>query len=124
MKKPMGLEGQCSCADGWVADSRTGTVVTQTGERDDDHKQRNPFERILDKLDKITRCLKSEGGARGESHAAVGSGPAGGAAVRHFAGLQQRRGAGQEHRPGPRWYSGAPDWLGLGLFPVRTLWKS
>jgi hypothetical protein len=43
----------------------TGTVVTQAGERDDDHKLRNPFERILDKLDKILDAIKGEGGQDG-----------------------------------------------------------
>jgi hypothetical protein len=39
----------------------TGNVVTQAGERGDDHNQRNPFQQILDKLDKILDLIKSGG---------------------------------------------------------------
>jgi Protein of unknown function (DUF1566) len=39
----------------------TGTGVTQAGERDDDHNKRNPFERILAKLDKILDAVKGGG---------------------------------------------------------------
>jgi hypothetical protein len=71
----------------------TDTVVTQAGERDDDHNQRNPFQQILHKLDKILDAIKGEGGARWKSHVAVGSEPAGGAAVCGLGGVQQRGGA-------------------------------
>jgi Protein of unknown function (DUF1566) len=43
----------------------TGNVVTQAGERDDDHNHRNPFQRILDKLDKILDAIKDGGGQEG-----------------------------------------------------------
>jgi Protein of unknown function (DUF1566) len=43
----------------------TGTVVTQAGERDDDQNQRNPFQRILDKLDHILAAIKGGGGQAG-----------------------------------------------------------
>ena len=43
----------------------TGNVVTQAGERDDDHNQRNPFEQILHKLDKILDAIKGGGGQEG-----------------------------------------------------------
>jgi hypothetical protein len=42
-----------------------GTMVTHAGERDDDRHQRNPFQRILDKLDKILDAVKGEGGQDG-----------------------------------------------------------
>ncbi len=40
----------------------TGTVVTQAGDRDDDHNKRNPFQRILDKLDDILDAVFVPGG--------------------------------------------------------------
>jgi hypothetical protein len=43
----------------------TGTAVTQAGDRDDDRNQRNPFERILKKLDKILDAVKGGGGQEG-----------------------------------------------------------
>ncbi|MDH5194310.1 MAG: DUF1566 domain-containing protein [Nitrospira sp.] len=43
----------------------TGTVVTQAWERDDDHQGKNPFDRILHKLDKILDAIKSGGGQDG-----------------------------------------------------------
>ena len=43
----------------------TGTVVTQAGERGDDRNQRNPFHRILDKLDDILDAIKGGGGQEG-----------------------------------------------------------
>lgn len=43
----------------------TGTVVTQAGDRDDDHNKRNPFQRILDKLDDILDAVKGGGGQDG-----------------------------------------------------------
>jgi hypothetical protein len=43
----------------------TGNVVTQAGERDDDHNQRNPFHQILDKLDQI---LAATTGAAGQGN--------------------------------------------------------
>ena len=43
----------------------TGNVVTQAGERDDDHNQRNPFHQILDKLDHILAAIKGGGGQDG-----------------------------------------------------------
>jgi hypothetical protein len=45
----------------------TGNVVTQAGERDDNHNQRNPFQRILDKLDDILDAIKG-GGAQDGNH--------------------------------------------------------
>ena len=44
-----------------------GTVVTQAGERDDDHNQRNPFKQILHKLDKILDAVKG-GGSQDGNH--------------------------------------------------------
>ena len=61
----MGLEGQCLGAGGWVAGPGTGNVVTQAGERDDDHDRRNPFQQILHKLDKILDAIKGGGGQEG-----------------------------------------------------------
>jgi hypothetical protein len=43
----------------------TGTMVTQAGDRDDDHNKRNPFEQILHKLDKILDAIKGGGGQEG-----------------------------------------------------------
>lgn len=43
----------------------TGTVVTQAWERDDDHHGKNPFDRVLHKLDKILDAIKSGGGQDG-----------------------------------------------------------
>ena len=43
----------------------TGTVVTQAGDRDDDHNKRNPFDQILHKLDKILDAIKGGGGQEG-----------------------------------------------------------
>jgi hypothetical protein len=43
----------------------TGNVVTQAGERDDDHNQRNPFNQILDKLDQILAAIKGGLGQEG-----------------------------------------------------------
>ena len=43
----------------------TGTVITQAGERDNDHNQRNPFQQILHKLDKILDAVKGGGGQDG-----------------------------------------------------------
>jgi hypothetical protein len=40
-------------------------VVTQAGERDDDHNQRNPFTHILDKLDQILAAINGGGGQDG-----------------------------------------------------------
>lgn len=43
----------------------TGTVVTQAGDRDDDHNKRNPIQQILGKLDKILDAIKGGGGQDG-----------------------------------------------------------
>jgi Protein of unknown function (DUF1566) len=45
----------------------TGTVVTQAGEQDDDHNQRNPFKQIMHKLDKILDAVKG-GGSQDGNH--------------------------------------------------------
>lgn len=42
-----------------------GNVETQAGERDDDHGGKNPFQRILHKLDKILDAIKGGGGQEG-----------------------------------------------------------
>ena len=62
----------------------TGTVMTQASEFEgaNNNHQQNPFERILHKLDKILDAIKAGGGSE----------PASGAAIRHFAGVQQRGG--------------------------------
>ena len=43
----------------------TGNEVTQAGERDGDHNQRNPFHQILDKLDQILAAIKGGEGQDG-----------------------------------------------------------
>ena len=42
-----------------------GTGITQAGDRDDVNNKKNPFERILHKLDKILDAIKDGGGQEG-----------------------------------------------------------
>lgn len=43
----------------------TSSVVTQAGDRDDDDRRGNPFDRILNKLDRIFDAIKGGGGQVG-----------------------------------------------------------
>ena len=64
-KSPWGWRVTAIVLAGGLLFLGAGTVVTHAGERDDDRHQRNPFQRILDKLDKILDAIKGEGGQDG-----------------------------------------------------------
>jgi hypothetical protein len=85
-----------------------GNVETQAGERDDDHGWKEPLSADSAQARQDPRCHQGWGRARRESHAAVGSGLADGAAVCRAGGVQQSGGAG----PG--------NWACVGAGPGAT----